>query len=178
MSAWPCPLSCQTWGGSWAAPHPPSPPAPAGGGGMRQMDPSPHQMPSSPKPTGWVDILIIPCWGQPWSRACCPPDRAALHFGVMGLGEPCQQPQPQSPAGKRKPQAHPLPRHMACGQAWQRGSKLGGTTMSPHNVLNTPILCSSSQPKTPQQCGLSPGDPWLFGQTAEACTPSLITGFI
>lgn len=30
--------------------------------------------------------------------------------------------------------------------------------MSPHNMLNTPVLCSSSHPKTPQQHRLQLGD--------------------
>lgn len=77
-----------------------------------------------------------------------------------------------------RPRAAPAaPSHKAqLGQASPACSFLRetGSKLFPHNVLDSPILCFNSQPKSPCQCcPLLQRDLWLFRQTAEACTPSL-----
>lgn len=117
-----------------------------------------------------LGTTLVPCLLS--SRQGCPPFWGDGARGALPA-TPATKPSWEKKApGPSPPQAHGLRPSLA------EGVQAGGH----HNVTpqhaQHPILCSSSQPKTPQQCGLSPGDPWLFGQTAEACTPSLITGFI
>lgn len=78
--------------------------------------------------------------------ACCHPDRAALRFGVTGPGEPQQHPVTK-PSWDKQAQLVPC-----SGRGALAEPDRGDTRLFPHNVLDTPILCSSSQLKSPRQC--------------------------